>query len=434
MRRSVLSLLCGVVVFSLAVSQRSFAEDLILEFDPDEEIRSEESVPIIPPPTVVAPAASSDQFRAGYHQLFEFNEQEIAGLKAVLFPLGQDISSIDSQVQYIDAQIQRMQYQEGIVQTKVMGLEQLHEKLRIQDQLLALEMKGIVKKFEKLMVFFYRIKREFVMEDGRVNLAQLFSNTASPSEVLFQDYLLQKIQRQLLDQMGMVSNQQYQLDLLRAELTAIRDQLNLYRERLGQSAAVLAQQSQFQQQLLADKRDEQRFFQNELEAAIEEQKIIARRIQELAGGIPYRTYENFPVETLQWPVTPALGVSADFHDEGYHSRFGIEHNAIDIPTDQLTPVRAPLSGQVVKVHDGGATGYSYLQLAHRDGLSTVYGHVYSMKVQEGQVVQQGEVIALSGGAIGTHGAGRLTTGPHLHFEVLLNGKYVDPLEYLGRLE
>lgn len=416
-----------MVLFSGA----AFADELILEFDPDEELRAEDLMQAPSEPEAYVPSKTvQDQFRAGYRQLFEFNEQEIAGLKAVLFPLGQDISSIDSQLQLIDGQIQRMKYQEGVVAAKIRGLEQLHEKLQIQDQLLALEMKGILKKFERSMLVFYRIKREFVMEDGRVNLAQLFSNTASPSEVLFQDYLLQRIQQQLLEQMNLVSQQQYQLNVLRNELMVIQNQLGVYRDRLVQSSLVLAEQSSYQQRLLRDKQEEQRFFQQELEAAIEEQKIIMRRIQELAGEISPLAYRDFPEEHFQWPVEPLLGISAQFHDEDYHKRFGIEHNAIDIPTDQLTPVKAPLSGRVVKVHDGGATGYSYLQLAHRDGYSTVYGHVYEFKVQEGQVVQQGQIIALSGGAIGTKGAGRLTTGPHLHFEVLKNGQYVNPLDYL----
>jgi murein DD-endopeptidase MepM/ murein hydrolase activator NlpD len=53
-----------------------------------------------------------------------------------------------------------------------------------------------------------------------------------------------------------------------------------------------------------------------------------------------------------------------------------------------------------------------------------------MKVEEGQLVQPGDVIGLSGGAPGTRGAGWMTTGAHLHFEVLENGEHVDPLDHL----
>jgi murein DD-endopeptidase MepM/ murein hydrolase activator NlpD len=55
-------------------------------------------------------------------------------------------------------------------------------------------------------------------------------------------------------------------------------------------------------------------------------------------------------------------------------------------------------------------------------------------VKEGDVIAQNQVIALSGGAIGTKGAGRLTTGPHLHFEILKDGKYVNPMEFLVQFD
>lgn len=405
------------------------ADELILEFDPDEgslnDVNNE-----IKADADRKPNAVRDQFKQGYKQLFEFNEQEIQGLKAVLFPLQQDVFSIDAQIQLIAAQIERIKRQETLVLAKILGLEQLNEKFVIQDRLLTLEMKGAFKKFEKLLVLFYRIKREFVMENGKFNLSQLFSNSSSPADFLFQDYLLQKIQGQLADHMNNVSYQQLQLSVLRDELNMIKDQLDLFRDRIKNSAIVLSEQAEFKKQLLFEKKDEQRFFDKALVEAIAEQKIISQRIQELAGGVSQRAYQDFPVENFEWPVLPALGISAGFKDESYFARFGINHNAIDIPTDQLTPVKAALAGKVLKAHDGGNTGYSYLQLAHRDGFSTVYGHLYAFRVKEGDVIQQGQIIGLSGGALGTNGAGRLTTGPHVHFEILKDGKYVNPVDYL----
>jgi len=132
---------------------------------------------------------------------------------------------------------------------------------------------------------------------------------------------------------------------------------------------------------------------------------------------------------FDWPVSPNRGVSAYFRDPGYFGVFGVHHNAVDIPAYQASPVRAAADGVVYSTKDNGY-GYSYIILAHADGMMTVYGHISSIQVKQGQKVSQGNIIGLSGGMPGTKGAGYMTTGPHLHFEMLKSGAHTDPLDYL----
>ena len=67
---------------------------------------------------------------------------------------------------------------------------------------------------------------------------------------------------------------------------------------------------------------------------------------------------------------------------------------------------------------------------HRNGYATLYGHVSSFLVKKGDVVMKGQAIAFSGGTPGTHGAGPMTTGPHLHLELTKDGKHIDPRSVL----
>ncbi|MDF2379504.1 MAG: peptidoglycan DD-metalloendopeptidase family protein [Candidatus Gracilibacteria bacterium] len=424
----------------------SFAEELELEIDPDEYLIEEDSStlgrtssrqdPTWSQQLEVSPDKEGDipvrdLFEEGYRKLFRQTSEEVSGLEAVLVPLQQDVSLIDAQIQQIQLQQQRLADQQEFFKGKLSQLMTLQSRFLVQEKLLELEKKDLQRMVDKLVQIYFRVKREYIMENGQLNLYQWLSSRAEPGELVFQDYLLRQVYDQLVDQFQQLLSQEEQLVLLKMRLQVLQDQLVINTDQIGAVLASAEQQKVYQRQLLAEKKHEQVFFSDQLEEARLEQEALYERITSLAAGLDTFEYQDFPREQMIWPVSPSLGVSAGFQDEGYRNRFGLEHNAIDIPTDQLTPIQAPLAGRVIKVHDGGK-GYSYLQLAHRDGLSTVYGHVYSFMVNEGDFIKQGQVMALSGGAIGTNGAGRLTTGPHLHFEVLKDGRHVDPRDYLEK--
>lgn len=92
---------------------------------------------------------------------------------------------------------------------------------------------------------------------------------------------------------------------------------------------------------------------------------------------------------------------------------------------------APADGYVTYILPPAPGGYSYMALKHADGLLTVYGHLSEILVSKYEFVKRGQPIAKSGGAVGTPGAGPMTSGPHLHLEVWSNRESVDPLRYLS---
>jgi len=135
---------------------------------------------------------------------------------------------------------------------------------------------------------------------------------------------------------------------------------------------------------------------------------------------------------LSWPVEPTEGLSAGFEDPDYEEHFGIKHEAIDIPTLQGTVIGAAADGVVEEIADNGY-GFNYVILRH-GAIATLYGHVEDFLVTVGQEVLRGDPIARSGGMPGTPGAGALSTGPHLHFEVIRDGRRINPLLFLPRDE
>lgn len=138
--------------------------------------------------------------------------------------------------------------------------------------------------------------------------------------------------------------------------------------------------------------------------------------------------EDNPQIAIRWPVEPTYGISAVFRDPEYKKFFGMEHNAIDIPALQGTAVTAAADGVIEEVRDNGM-GYSYITIRH-DGYVTLYGHMSEMHVAPGEQVLRGDPIGFSGGMPGTKGAGNLTTGPHLHFELITGEGHINPLKYL----
>ena len=103
-------------------------------------------------------------------------------------------------------------------------------------------------------------------------------------------------------------------------------------------------------------------------------------------------------------------------------RWGRMHEGIDIGAAYGTPIHAAASGTVI--YCGWEEGYGNLTVIdHGGNIATAYGHQSSIAVSCGQQVSQGQVI----GYVGCTGH---CTGPHLHFEVRVNGNPVDPLGYL----
>ncbi len=125
---------------------------------------------------------------------------------------------------------------------------------------------------------------------------------------------------------------------------------------------------------------------------------------------------------LSWPVR---GWVSERFGRRQHPiyRLAGPHEGIDVAAAQGAPVTAPAAGRVSATFRGLTSGLT-VELAH-DGFTTRYLHLSAIKVRPGETVKAGTVVGL----VGNTG---VSTGPHLHFEVRVNGQPVDPLPLLPR--
>jgi len=126
--------------------------------------------------------------------------------------------------------------------------------------------------------------------------------------------------------------------------------------------------------------------------------------------------------SMIWPVDgPIASGFGPRTIEGHYEY----HPGIDIAVPEGTPIRAALAGTVAftesEAESGGYGNYTCID--HGGGLSTCYAHQSAFAVNPGQQVEQGEVIGYSG-------CTGYCLGPHVHFEVRINGEVTDPLSYL----
>ena len=186
---------------------------------------------------------------------------------------------------------------------------------------------------------------------------------------------------------------------VRDELAAGRDTL-LAARRLKQSA-------------LSSSRDSRAEQLAEVEALAAQSAALAAAIRDAQAG---STGSGAPSAAgFIWPVNGPV-VS------GFGMRWGRMHEGIDIAAALGTAIHAAASGTVI--HAGWLGGYGNLVVVdHGDGLATAYAHASAILVAVGQQVSQGDTLSL----VGSTGN---SSGPHLHFEVRVNGSAVDPLLYL----
>ncbi len=198
---------------------------------------------------------------------------------------------------------------------------------------------------------------------------------------------------------------------LKADLLVREDELN---EQVSEADALLAE--------IESNLDSYTALYDEAEAdeaAVQEQ--INQMVEELekqeAGSVA-------GTGSFIWP-TPSCYVVTSTYGMRLHPKYHVYkmHTGIDIGASYGSKVLAADSGKVLTSQYSSSYG-NYIVISHGNGTTTLYAHLSSRKVSAGDTVTQGDLIGL----VGSTG---VSTGPHLHFEISVNGSRVNPLDYFS---
>ncbi|MCX7758867.1 MAG: peptidoglycan DD-metalloendopeptidase family protein [bacterium] len=254
-----------------------------------------------------------------------------------------------------------------------------------------------------------------------IDFIVILFNTKSPDVFLDCSYILKEL---IKSDIQLINGLNYQRKILiqkNQELIELNKQLKTVEAKLEQEKkyhdSILKKRQEllkkYQAEIMKTKHDIEYYESIQKEKYEELQRYIARSLSR------NRIYRN---GKFLWPTTSSVITS--YFGYRVHPIWGTTrfHSGIDIGAPYGAPIYAAADGVVI--YSGWYYGYgNTVVIDHGSGISTLYAHCSSLNVYKGQTVYKGQVIA----RVGSTGN---STGPHLHFEVLINGNPVNPLNYL----
>ncbi len=329
---------------------------------------------------------------------FEYEQATVLAKKSVL----------DDQISYTEEQIVN-----------------LTEQIATYDQLIADKEQEYLKtqRYEQAQFERFRERIRAMEENGTISYisiifdansyADLLSRIADVNEIMKSDeqcyeQLKQAKEDTLLAKQSLEETQQEQ-KTEKENLLLLQDERTV---QLSEADALL-------QEIENNLETERDLYQQQVEEATSVQKEINEKVEELK-----KQQAVTGTGTLIWPVPSCRIVTSEFGMRT-HPIYGElrMHYGIDIGASYGSNVVASDGGTVVTSKYSSSYG-NYIVISHGNGYTTLYAHLSSRSVAAGDNVTQGQVI----GKIGSTGA---STGPHLHYEVSVNGSRVNPLQFFA---
>ena len=296
------------------------------------------------------------------------------------------------------------------------------------------ELKAAQERLQSREKVFYKRVRDIYI-NGRLSYLDVVVGSKDFSDFANRMEMLKRILQADMELINTIKTEREEIASKKAKLEADRAKV-LELEKVAQEKQTIINQKKAERQAVLERamndRDTAERAYNELMAssasitAMLQQRAAERAAAAAAasqGGSGGGATTTWVQGTGQLAAPVNAPITSDF---GWriHPIYGTSrlHAGTDFGVDEGTPVHAADGGVVVEA--GWISGYGYTVIIdHGNGMSTLYAHNSDVAVSPGQTVSKGQVVSYSGNTGGS-------TGPHLHFEVRINGEPTDPMGYL----
>lgn len=342
-------------------------------------------------------------------------EGKIKELKAARSDLQTYIKQLDSQVNSLAAQITDLEEQ---IEEKKAEIAQKEEELKAAEE----EQREQYELMKKRICYMY--------EKGEDSFLKMLLEAGSLAEMLNRaDYAMQMsdYDRQMKDSLKEVRDTiaEYKevLEAEREEQEGLLSELESQKEAVNRAIDAKTQEIASYQSQINTASDEEGEYEKQL---AEQEKLLQQVENQIASVAAARAAAedgDGGASGFLWPCPASHRITSGFGNREIPiAGATANHRGIDIGAPSGSAILASASGRVTTSTYHYSAG-NYIVISHGNGISTVYMHASALYVSEGEMVSQGQKIA----AVGSTG---YSTGPHLHFGVIVNGSYVNPLNYV----
>lgn len=263
-----------------------------------------------------------------------------------------------------------------------------------------------------------------IYEEGELSYLDVLLSSSSLSEMLSRYYVMQEIAEYDNELIDKVAEEKNTIELSQKKLENETTQVKILKARAEQTEIVLKNTKTLQEGYITQLSESEKKINDEIEKYKIENAKLEAKLQELSSNI-----EDFQIQytggDMIWPIAKAGTYITSSYGNREHPISGIIklHQGIDIGNAGFgAPAVAALDGVVTYAGWLGSYG-NCVMIYHGEGITTLYGHGQKVLTQKGASVKQGDLIM----EVGSTGN---STGPHLHFEVRVNGRTVNPLQFV----